>query len=247
VENNNFRAYVAEFVGTFLLVGFICGLISSNATLDGLKLSPADLGILHGFLLVAIIYGIGTVSGAHVNPAITIGMWSIKKISSRDAGFYIVAQILGGIAGAFMIRGFFTGRGALVDYGAAHVSPAFLQGGNVWLALIVEALGAFVLVWAVMATVVNRNAVAGFAGIAIGLSLGFAVMVFGPATGGSFNPARWLGPAIASGTYPDFWLYIVGPIAGAVLAATLYQWLIGGAQETTEATDIKQVDAPGTR
>lgn len=239
MENSNVKAYVAEFVGTFLLVGFICGLISVQAGPDRTGLSPADLGILHGFLLVAIVYGIGTISGAHVNPAITIAMWSIKKISPRDAGFYILAQLLGGIAGAFMIRGFFTGRGSLVDYGAAHVSGAFLHGGSPWLALICEALGGFVLVWAVMATVVNRDAVAGFAGVAIGLSLGFAVMIFGPVTGGSFNPARWLGPALASNTYPDFWLYIIGPIVGGVLAATLYQWLIGSAEETP-STDIKQ-------
>jgi MIP family channel proteins len=239
MQESNIKAYVAEFVGTFLLVGFICGLLSVwvGPGMDGP--GAAGLGLLHAALLIAIIYGIGTVSGAHVNPAITIAMWSIRKISPRDAAGYIVAQLLGGIAGAFMIKGFFTSRGSISNYGAAHVSNAFLHGGSPWLALICEALGAFVLVWAVMATVVNKDAVAGFAGVAIGLSLGFAVMVFGPVTGGSFNPARWLGPALASGTFPDFWIYIVGPIAGAVLAASLYQWLIGSDNETA-STDIKQ-------
>ena len=235
----NIKAYVAEFVGTFLLVGIITSSISVAAGPDGAALSQADVGILYGFLLCAIVYGIGTVSGAHVNPAITIAMWSIRKISPRDAGAYIGAQVLGAIAGAYMTKGFFTARGGVVDYGAAHVNPAFLHGGSPWLALLVEALGAFVLVWAVMATVVNRNAVAGFAGVAIGLSLGFAGMPFVNVTGASFNPARWLGPALASNTFPDFWVYIVGPIAGAVLAAALYQWLIG-ADETTDATDIQQ-------
>lgn len=234
MENKtDIKPYVAEFAGTFFLVTFICGLISVTAGPGGGGLSPSDLGILHGFLLVAIVYGIGTISGAHVNPAITIAMWSIRKISPKDAGLYIAAQLLGGLAGAFLIKGFFTDRGDVVNYGAAQVSEAYLHGGSPWLALIVEALGAFMLVWAVMATVVNRNAVAGFAGIAIGLSLGFAVMVFGPVTGGSFNPARWLGPAVASSSFPDFWLYIVGPIVGAVLAATVYQWLIGGSEEET--------------
>ena len=237
-NKTDIKPYVAEFVGTFLLVGFIAGLITVQAGPGRLPLSPSDLGILHAFLLVAIVYGIGTISGAHVNPAITIAMWSIKRISPKDAGFYILAQTLGGIAGAFMIKGFFTDRGGLVNYGAAQVSPAFLHGGSPWLALICEALGAFVLVWAVMATVVDRNAVAGFAGVAIGLSLGFAVMIFGPVTGGSFNPARWFGPALASNSYPDFWLYLVGPIAGAVLAAGLYQWLIG-TQNETDSTSIK--------
>lgn len=232
MDTKQLKPYVAEFVGTFFLVAFICGLISGWFGVDKPGLTPADLGILHGFLLLAIVYGIGTISGAHVNPAVTIAMWSIKKISPRDAGFYIGAQLLGGIAGAFLMKSFFLARGSVVHYGAAHVSSDYLQGGNVWLALIAEALGAFALVWAIMATAVNKEGNQTATGLAIGLSLGVAVMVIGPATGGSFNPARWLGPALASGTYPDFWLYIIGPIAGAVLAASLYQWLLGESGES---------------
>jgi hypothetical protein len=86
-----------------------------------------------------------------------------------------------------------------------------------------------------MATAVSKDGNQLTAGLAIGFTLGFAGMVLVPATGGSFNPARWLGPALASGTFPDFWLYIVGPIAGAVLAASLYQWLIGESDESGSA------------
>ena len=231
MDQEKIKPYVAEFVGTFILVTFICGLASVWSTREG-GLSPADLGILYGFLLMAIIFGIGRISGAHVNPAVTIAMWSIKKISPRDALGYIAAQLLGGVAGAFLIKGLFTGRGSIVNYGAAHVSIDFLHGGSPWLALIVEALGAFLLVWAIMATTVSKDASPTNAALAIGFTLGFAQMVLGPATGGSFNPARWLGPALASGTFPDFWLYIVGPIAGAVLAASAYQWLIGAESES---------------
>ena len=232
MDTKQLKPYVAEFIGTFLLVAFICGLASSSFGLDKPPLSPADIGVLYGFLLMAIVYGIGTISGAHVNPAVTIAMWSIKKISPRDAGFYILAQLLGGIGGALLMKSFFLGRGSVVSYGAAHVSPDYLQGGNVWLALIAEALGAFAIVWAVMATAVNKNGNQTTSGLAIGFTLGFAGMVIVPATGGSFNPARWLGPALASGTYPNFWLYIIGPIAGAVLAASLYQWLLGESGES---------------
>jgi MIP family channel proteins len=237
MDNKQLKPYVAEFVGTFFLVAFICGLASGGFGIEKPDLSPADIGILYGFVLMAIVYGIGAISGAHVNPAVTIAMWSIKKISPRDAGFYILAQVLGGIGGALLMKSFFLGRGSVVDYGAAHVSSNYLQGGNVWLALIAEALGAFAIVWAVMATAVSKDGNRAASGLAIGFSLGFAGMVLVPATGGSFNPARWLGPALASGTYPDFWLYIVGPIAGAVLAASLYQWLIGESDES-ESTNI---------
>ena len=236
MKQSEIKPYVAEFVGTFFLVAFICGLLDVGG-INGQGLSVTDLGFLHGFLLMAIIFGIGRISGAHVNPAVTIAMWSIKKISPRDAGGYIVAQLLGGIAGAFLMKAFFTGRGDVVNYGAANVSNAYLHAGYPWLGLVPEALGAFVLVWAIMATTSGKDASPTNAALAIGLSLGVAVMVLGPATGGSFNPARWLGPALASGTFPDFWLYIVGPIAGAVLAASAYQWLLGEGDKP-ESTSI---------
>ena len=97
MDQEKIKPYVAEFVGTFILVTFICGLASVWSTREG-GLSPADLGILYGFLLMAIILGIGRISGAHVNPAVTIAMWSIKNISPRDALGYIAAQLLGVVA-----------------------------------------------------------------------------------------------------------------------------------------------------
>src|SRR3954462_1447749 len=216
-------AYVVEFVGTMFLVLFICGMLSASAP-RGLTL--ADLGLLHALLLLAIVYSIGSISGAHVNPALTIALASIRKISGRDASIYIVMQLAGGLAGALLAKMFFLGRGGLVDYGTPAINDTFLQGGSVALALLAEAIGAFALMWAVMGTAVNPNAPKGVAGIAIGGTLGFAVMVFGPATGGSFNPARFLGPALAAGSWSDAWLYLIGPIVGAVAAAWAYTWLM---------------------
>ena len=116
--------------------------------------------------------------------------------------------------------------GAVVNYGTPAVSDAFLNGGSAFLALIAEALGAFLLTWAVMGTAVNPDAPKGVAGAAIGGSLGLAVLLFGPATGGSFNPARWFGPALVSGTWSDGWLYLIGPVAGAAAAAATYLFVM---------------------
>ncbi len=216
-------AFLAEFVGTLFLVLAICGFLSATSP-RGFNL--ADLGLLHALALLTIVYTIGSISGAHVNPALTVGLATIRKISPRDAGVYVVMQVAGGLAGALLAKAFFLGRGSLVDYGAATVSNRYLQGGSVGLAFLAELIGTFALMWAVMGTAVNPNAPKGVAGLAIGGTLGFAVMVFGPATGGSFNPARWLAPAIASGNFSDAWLYIIAPLVGAVGAALIYSAML---------------------
>jgi MIP family channel proteins len=211
-------AYLAEFIGTLILVLAITGFISQSSP----QVDLLTIGLVHALALMALVGAIGSISGCHVNPAVTLALLAIRKISPRDAGAYLGAQLAGGICGALLARMFFSARGGLLDYGAATVSPRYLHGGSVWLALLAEAIGAFVLVWAVMGTAVNPDAPKGVAPWAIGGALGLAVLIFGPATGGSFNPARWLGPALVSGTWTDGWLYVIGPIVGAAAAALLY-------------------------
>src|SRR3954468_1971696 len=219
IEEKGPPAYFAEFLGTLVLVLAITGLVSASAV-TGLSLT--NLALVHALALMGIVYSIGSISGAHVNPAVTLGLLTIRKITGRDAGIYIVMQALGGIAGALLAKSFFLGRGALVNYGAPGVSDRYLQGGSIGLAFLAEAIGAFLIVWAVMGTAVNPTAPKGVAGAAIGGALALGVLIFGPATGASFNPARWFGPALASGTWTDAWLYILAPIVGAVGAAFTY-------------------------
>jgi glycerol uptake facilitator-like aquaporin len=135
-------------------------------------------------------------------------------------------QALGGLAGALLAKSLFLGRGALVNYGAPAVSDRFLQGGSLGLAFLAEALGAFVLMWAVMGTAVNPTAPKGVAGAAIGGALALGVLIFAPATGASFNPARWFGPAAVSGTWHDAWLYVLAPVVGAGVAAFAYRMIM---------------------
>lgn len=216
-------AYVAEIVGTFLLVFFICAFISiaHPGTHD-----LAALGLVHAFVLAAAIYALGGTSGAHFNPAVTVALWAIRKIRANDAVIYIVCQLIGGVLAALLVKLLFKDIGAVKNYGAATINGAVLQNGSAGLGLIAEALGTFMLVWAIMGTAVNPRGEAPFAGLVIGIALGVAVMIFGPATGAGLNPARWFGPALVSSTYTDAWIYIVGPLAGGLIAALGYRALV---------------------
>jgi glycerol uptake facilitator-like aquaporin len=127
----------------------------------------------------------------------------------------------------------FHDAGASVNYGATAVHASVIPGGSPWLGLIAEAMGTFMLMWAVMAVAVNPRGDKKLTGLVIGGALGLAVMVFGPATGAGLNPARWLGPALASGSYPDFWIFIIGPVIGALLAAVGYRALVLDRQPPT--------------
>jgi MIP family channel proteins len=227
VEERDSRAYVAEFIGTFILVLSICMVVSLT---DKSALGYTDfavIGLVHAFALSMLVYTLGGVSGGHFNPAVTAVMTVIKKIKPADAVIYIVVQLLGALAAAYVCKLFLLDEGRGPNYGAATVSK--LVDGKALTGLLAEIIGTFLLVWAIMGTAVNEKADAGWAGWVIGATLGFAVMIFAPISGAGFNPARWFGPAIASGTYDDAWIYIVGPVVGAVAAGLVYSWVaLGG-------------------
>ncbi|HYV15126.1 MAG TPA: aquaporin [Conexibacter sp.] len=216
-------AFMAEIIGTFLLVFFICGFISIAHP------GPHDLaalGLVHAFVLAAAIYALGGTSGAHFNPAVTLGLWSIKKISTPNAVVYIICQAIGAVLAGLVVLLLFKDIGDPVNYGATAINGAVLHNGSVGLGLIAEALGTFMLVWTIMGVAVNPRGEAALAGLAIGIALGVAVMIFGPATGAGLNPARWLGPAVASGSFTDGWIYILGPVIGGLAAALGYRAIV---------------------
>jgi MIP family channel proteins len=226
VEARTATAFAAEGIGTFLLVFFICGILSVGGAAGGLQLDLAGLGMLHALVLGVLVYALGASSGAHFNPAVTLGMLAIRQIRPRDAAAYIVFQLVGGVLAGLLVLLLFHDVGAASNYGATAVHANVIPGASPWLGLIAEAIGTFMLMWAVVAMAVNPNAEKTVIGLVIGGALGLAVMIVGPATGAGLNPARWLGPALASGSFPDFWIYIVGPIAGALAAALGYRALV---------------------
>ena len=191
-----------------------------------LQLDLAGLGLLHALTLGVLVYALAASSGAHFNPAITVAQLAIGQIRARDAAAYIVVQLVGGALAGMLVLLLFHDAGASVHYGATAINGKVIAGGSPWLGVIAEAVGTFMLMWAVMAVAVNPRAEKQLTGLVIGGALGLAVMVFGPATGAGLNPARWLGPALASGQYSDFWIYLAGPVVGALLAAFGYRTLV---------------------
>jgi glycerol uptake facilitator protein len=241
VEERGTPAYVAEFIGTFFLVLFVCMIVSVNSP-GGLQFTDfAVIGLVHVFILANLVYALGGTSGAHFNPAVTAALAGLRKITPLDALIYWLVQLSGAVAAALVTKLLLLDEGKGVNYGAATVSEKFLQG-KALPGLLCEIIGTFILMWAIMAVAVNPRGERSFAGLVIGMALGGAVLVFAPLDGASFNPARWFGPAIVSGEFSDWWIYIVGPPIGALLAAFGYKALVLDTHEREGKRPIDTLD-----
>jgi MIP family channel proteins len=229
VEQRTPAAYVAEFIGTLALVFFItCAVVLWVTPGGGGGSDFVVVGLAHMLILFLLVQSLGSVSGAHLNPAITCALAALRKIRPNDAVVYILLQLSGGVAGALLTKFVLSDRVADPS-GPVAQSPNVgtpglndtLLGGTLQGA-VVEGLGTFFLVWAVVSVAVNPRAAKDWAGLVIGGTLGLVIFVTGPLTGGSVNPARFFGPALVSSHWDDAWLYIIAPVVGGVLAALLY-------------------------
>jgi glycerol uptake facilitator protein len=232
VQDRGPAAYIAEFVGTLLLVFFITAVVSlyvapPSAANPNPFIDFSVIGLVHTFLLFGLIQTLAVVSGAHFNPAVTVAMTALRQIKPPDAVIYIVAQLGGAVAGAFLTKLILEDEGRAVDYGATLVSDRL--EGEILPGMVVEALGTFFLVWVIVGVAVNPRATKEWAALAIGAALGMAVMVLAPLTGAGFNPARSFGPAVVAKAFNgsgDFLVvYVAGPIIGALIAALGY-WVL---------------------
>ncbi|HEX7243579.1 MAG TPA: MIP family channel protein [Longimicrobiaceae bacterium] len=210
-----FRRALAEGIGTFFLVLIGPGAAMVNAYTEG-TIGHAGVALAFAFVVVAMIYALGHISGAHINPAVTIAFWSVRRFPGRDVLPYVLAQCAGAAAASFML-------GAVL--GPAGSYGATLPVMGVGRSFLVEWLLSFVLMLVVMAVATDERVAPGFAGIAVGLTVGFCAMMGGPLTGASMNPARSLGPAVAGGIWTAHWLYWVAPVTGMLAAARVYEFL----------------------
>ena len=211
------KAAVAEFVATFALVFIGAGaVITSSAG----NLDLVGVALAHGLVLAIMVSITGHISGGLVNPAVTIALWTSGKISTQRGAVLIVVQMVAAVVGALLVRYCF--GAASFDAGGAG-APALGPGVSVGTGIVIEAILTFFLVFAVFGTAVDDkgpwNKTAGFT---IGLVIAFDIMAFGPLTGAAMNPARWFGPALVGGLWDDSVVWIVGPIAGAIIAGVLY-------------------------
>ncbi len=215
-------AALAELVGTFILVfggtAVAVGAILSRPT-AGAAYDSLAIALAFGLALVAVVAAIGHVSGAHVNPAVTLGMASIGQFPWKSVPAYVGAQLVGAVLGAVGTWIAFGGPGRN-EAKLAATYPA--QGVGDLQAFVLEILITFILVFVVVSVATDSRAPAAIAPIAVGLALAVGVFIAGPVTGGAVNPVRALGPMLVAGDLTSVWLYILGPIIGGVSAALLY-------------------------
>ena len=223
----NARRLVAEAIGTFFLVLIGPGAVMVNAATNG-AISHVGVALAFAFVVTAMIFAIGHLSGAHINPAVTIGFWSVRRFPSRDVVPYIIAQSLGAIAASAVLRAVL---GVVGQMGATL--PARAIGVGAGGAFVIEWLLSFALMLVIMAVATDERVAEGFAAIAVGLTVGFCAMMGGPLTGASMNPARSLGPALNGGVWDAHWVYWLAPITAMIAAARCYEYLRGTASHAS--------------
>jgi MIP family channel proteins len=211
------RRLVAEAVGTFALVFAGCGAIMVDS--DTGALGHVGVAISFGLVIMVMIYAVGHISGAHFNPAVTLGFALSRHFPLPRVGLYWAAQMAGALVAALLLR---ASLGNVAGVGVT------LPSGSDGQAFLWEAVLSFFLMFVIMAVATDTRAVGEAAAIAIGGTVGLDAMFGGPVTGASMNPARSLGPAIASGELSSIWVYLAAPLLGAAAAAFVYQFLRTG-------------------
>ena len=220
MSNSNLRKYIAECIGTAVLVFMGCGsAVFLGAATPGGHLAVA---FAFGFSIVAMAYVIGNVSGCHINPAVSLAAFLDKRISAADFCAYVISQIIGGIAGAALLKVVSTGTG--IDLTGSLGSNLAAGAGGIGGAFLVEFILTFIFLLTILGVTADSSK-GSVAGIVIGLTLTFVHIVGIPLTGTSVNPARSIGPALFAGgaALKDLWVFIAAPLAGAVLAALVYK------------------------
>jgi aquaporin NIP len=217
------RRSLAECLAAFALVFAGCGAIVADARYGGL--GTVGVGVVFGLVIMVMVYATGHLSGAHINPAVTIAFTLTRHLPRRDALAYIFAQLGGAALGALLLLAIWPDEPA--SLGATL--PSVGQGS----AFVYEAVLTAFLMFVIMAVATDTRAVGASAAIAIGGTVGLDAIFGGPVTGASMNPARSFGPALAAGEWSDFWLYVLGPLVGAALGALAYQLIRGGQVESS--------------
>ena len=210
----NLKKYVAEFIGTFVLVLFACGV--AGQICDGSTPGLIGTALAFGLVIVAMAYSIGNISGCHINPAVSIAMLVNKKITLKEFCGYVIAQYCGATAGAALLY-------AIVG-DSAKLGANGLYQDNPWLSFIIEVILTFVFVIAILG-VTSKAENGNVAGLVIGGALVLVHLLGISFTGTSVNPARTFGPAIFSGSLNIYWVFLLAPLAGGILAALVYGYL----------------------
>jgi MIP family channel proteins len=209
------RRLIAEGIGTFFLVLIGPGTAMVNAFTGG-AVGHVGVALAFAFVVIAMIYALGHLSGAHINPAVTLAFWSVRRLPAAEVVPYVAAQCAGAALASLTLLGVL---GPVGQLGATlpNIAPEKAFG--------LEWLLSFALMFVIMAVATDECVPAGFAALAVGLTVGFCALMGGPLTGASMNPARSFGPAIVGGLWTAHWVYWVAPVTGMILAARVYDGL----------------------
>jgi len=216
---------LAEFIGTFWLVLGGCGSAMLAAGFPDMGIGFAGVSLAFGLTVLTIVYALGHVSGAHLNPAVSIGLWVGGRFEAKEILPYVISQILGGLAGAGVLYVIVTGNGSQIGTFAANGYGEHSPGGyNLMSAFVTETVMTFMFLIVILGSI-DKKASPGFAGVSIGLCLTLIHLISIPVTNTSVNPARSISQALFVGGWAieQLWLFILAPIIGAVLAGLVYK------------------------
>nr|GMD56956.1 aquaporin NIP2-1-like [Ipomoea batatas] len=211
-----FNKVVAEVIATYLLVFVTAGSAAISAS-DAHRVSQLGASVAGGLIVTVMIYAVGHISGAHMNPAVTFAFAAFRHFPWRQVPFYAAAQLTGATSAAFTLR--------VILNPITRIGTTTPSGDNYVQALITEIVVTFSMMFVTSAVATDTKAIGELAGIAVGSAVCITSIFAGPISGGSMNPARTIGPAIASNDYKGIWIYIVGPVCGTLLGAWCYSFI----------------------
>ena len=208
--------YAAEAIGTFILVFTGTGAVVFN-DISGGQIGNLGIGLVFGFVVMALIYALGDVSGAHINPAVTLGFWASGQFTANRVVPYILSQCIGALLASLLLYAMFDNQSSM--------GATIPREGLVWQCFVLEIILTFILMFVILNVATGSKEKGVIAGIAIGGVIVLEATFAGPISGASMNPARSLGPAVASLNFTEFWVYLAGPSLGALLAVPAWRFI----------------------
>ena len=217
---NNTKLIFSELLGTFILVFTGTGAVVFNE-ISGGAVTPLGIGLVLGLVVMALVYTLGDISGAHINPAVTLGFWVSGQFESKRVAPYILAQCCGALLASLLLRAMFGVHGNM----GATLPLEIDNQPMVYECLVLEIILTFILMFVILNVAIGSKEKGIFTGIVVGGVIALEAIFAGPISGASMNPARSLGPAVASGNFTAFWIYVIGPVIGSLLAVPTWRFI----------------------
>ena len=227
---NNTKLIFSELLGTFILVFTGTGAVVFNE-ISGGAVTPLGIGLVFGLVVMVLVYTLGDISGAHINPAVTLGFWASGQFESKLVAPYILAQCCGALLASFLLRGLFGIHGNM----GATLPLEIDARPMVYECLILEIILTFILMFVILNVATGAKEKGIFTGIVVGGLIALEAIFAGPISGASMNPARSLGPAFASGNFTAFWIYLIGPVIGSLFAVPTWRYISASKENPPKA------------